>query len=233
MAASSYLIGAFILLTLVTAAASLVLFHLGSKRRRTTLVALLLLGGWLAATYAAAARGLVRFEPRPPTFFLFVATALILTILLGFSRLGRILATTVPLAALVGLQAFRLPLELLMHRALEEGIMPVQMSYTGRNFDIVTGATAIIVAIIAGVAAAPLRRRVVTIWNVMGFLLLANIVTIAIVSTPTPLRLFHNEPPNVWVTHPPFVWLAVFFVPLALLGHILIFRRLKEERAAV
>jgi hypothetical protein len=231
MVASSYLTSSFSILVLVTALAALVLFHSAIRRVSSTLTAAILLAAWLGATWIAAARGLVRFEPRPPTFFLFVALALALTIFLGTSRLGGRLAAGVSLVSLIALQAFRLPLELLMHRALEEGIMPVQMSYTGRNFDIVTGATAIIVAIIAAVSGPTLRRRVVTLWNVMGFLLLLNIVTIAIVSTPTPLRLFHNEPPNVWVTHPPFVWLAVFFVPLALLGHILIFRRLKEERA--
>ena len=37
-----------------------------------------------------------------------------------------------------------------MHRMAERGIMPPQMTYTGRNFDIVTGATAIVVAALLG-----------------------------------------------------------------------------------
>jgi hypothetical protein len=43
---------------------------------------------------------------------------------------------------LVGFQAFPLPLELLMHQAALEGTTPPQMTYTGSNFDIVSGATA-------------------------------------------------------------------------------------------
>ena len=52
-------------------------------------------------------------------------------------------ANHVPLWILVAVQGFRLPLELAMHRLYERGIMPEQMSYSGRNFDIVTGATAL------------------------------------------------------------------------------------------
>jgi hypothetical protein len=44
-----------------------------------------------------------------------------------------------PLLTLVGLQSFRLPLQLALHRAAEQGIIPVQLSYSGYNFDIVTG----------------------------------------------------------------------------------------------
>ena len=47
---------------------------------------------------------------------------------------------------LVGVQGFRLPLELAMHRMYERGIMPVQMSYSGLNYDILTGIRALVVA---------------------------------------------------------------------------------------
>lgn len=40
-----------------------------------------------------------------------------------------------------------------------------------------------------------------------------------------------NEPANVWITWPPFVWLPAVLVPVALLGHLLLFRRLRVERA--
>jgi hypothetical protein len=80
-----------------------------------------------------------------------------------------------PLWALVAVQAFRLPLEIAMHALVGRGIMPEQMSYTGRNFDIVTGASAIVVA--ALVATRIAGRRFVLAWNLVGLLLLVNIVT--------------------------------------------------------
>ena len=53
-----------------------------------------------------------------------------------------------PLWVLVAVQGFRLPLELAMHEMYERGVMPVQMSYEGSNYDILTGITALIVAAI-------------------------------------------------------------------------------------
>ncbi|MBC7545453.1 MAG: hypothetical protein H7338_22220, partial [Candidatus Sericytochromatia bacterium] len=127
-----------------------------------------------------------------------------------------------PRAPLVGFHAFRLPLELMMHRAAAEGVMPVQMSYSGRNFDIVTGITAL------GMAWA-LRRRVswglVFAWNALGTLLLVTVVGIAVGSLPL-FHAFGTAPAqlNTWVTHAPFAWLPLILVPAALLGHLLIWR---------
>jgi hypothetical protein len=44
-------------------------------------------------------------------------------------------------------------------------------------------------------------------------------------SMPGPLRQF-DGPPNVWVGDFPFVWLPTVMVAAALLGHLLVFRRL-------
>jgi hypothetical protein len=148
---------------------------------------------------------------------------------IGTSRLGYRLATTVPLAVLVGWQVFRVPLELLMHQAAAEGVMPPQMSYSGLNYDIVTGATAPVVAGLIAAGRAP--RLLVQAWNAMGLLLVLTVITIGFLSAPVPFRVFHNEPANVWITQFPFVWLPAVMVATALLGHILVFRRLRQEHA--
>jgi hypothetical protein len=185
---------------------------------------------WMAATGAAAARGLLRFDTAPPTFMLLVAAIFAVALGVGFSPLGRRLAAGVPLAVLVAAQGFRFPLELLLHQAYVEGLMPVQMSFSGLNFDILTGISALVVAPL--VARGVLGVRAVRVWNVAGILLLANIVTIAMLSTPTPLRVFHAEPANVWVAAFPYVWLPAVMVATALLGHVLVARRLRMEAEA-
>ncbi len=184
---------------------------------------------WMGLTLAAAAAGWLAFGPLPPPFVLLFVVILALGIGLGRSRVGERLAMGLPLAALVGIQGFRLPLELLMHRAYAEGVMPEQMSYSGLNFDILTGITAILVAGLLLAGRMPLWG--VRAWNWMGLLLLVNIVTIAWLSAPTPLRVFLNEPANVWITYPPFVWLPAVMVLTALFGHLVIFRRLRMEAA--
>jgi hypothetical protein len=153
-----------------------------------------------------------------------IAIALVIAFVLGLSSFGKRLAFGLPLAALIGIQVFRWPLEMMMHLAYKEGLMPVQMSYSGRNFDILTGISA------AVLGAALLRVQVpawlVKAWNVIGILLLVNIVTIAMLSAPTAFRQFHNEPANVWIAQAPYVWLPCVFVLIAILGHIVISRKL-------
>lgn len=181
---------------------------------------------WLALTASAAASGALRFTGTPPTMMLLMASVLALALGIGLSGTGKRLAG-LPLAALVGVHAFRFPLELLMHRAFEEGVMPGQMSYSGRNFDIVTGITAIVVAGL--LAAGRMPGWGVRAWNWMGMALLLNVMVIANLSTPSPYRVFMNEPANVWVARAPFVWLPAVMVLTALLGHIVLFRRLRMD----
>lgn len=107
--------------------------------------------------------------------------------------------------------------------------MPPQMSYSGLNFDVVTGATALLLGLALAVRRVPLW--VVHGWNAMGAVLLLNIVTIAMLSAPGPLRVFHQEPANVWITAFPWIWLPTVYVAAALVGHIVIFRKLRALAA--
>jgi hypothetical protein len=193
--------------------------------RRDTALTALGAALWLAATGIAAGAGVLSFTA-PPTMAIVIVLSMAIAIGSAFSPLGRRIALTLPVAALVGFQAFRVAVELLMHRAYAEGLMPVQMSYSGRNFDIVSGLSAIVVAIWLARRPSP---RVLFAWNTLGALLLANILVVAVLSAPTPLRAFTNEPANVWITRAPWVWLPAVMVVGALMGHLLIYRRLWIE----
>jgi hypothetical protein len=178
---------------------------------------------WMATTWWLAAMGRLHFEAPPTILGVFLGTGIIAA-LIAFSPLGLRLALGLPLWRLVGMQGFRLLVELLLHRAYSEGLMPVQMTYVGRNFDIVTGVTAVAVALWAKIGRP--SRWVVLAWNLLGTGLLLNILVVALLSSPLPIRRFWNEPSNVWVTHAPWVWLPAVLVLAALLGHLLVFRRL-------
>ena len=180
----------------------------------------------MAATWwLAASASLARFDARPPALMLLLVTMVTLVVGLGLSKLGGRLARGLPLAALIGFQAFRLPLELVMHQAAREGLMPVQMSFAGWNFDIVTGASALVVAWLASRDRLP--RWGAVAWNALGSTLLAVIVTIAVASTPL-FAAFGSAPEalNTWIAWPPYVWLPSILVAAALFGHVLLWRRL-------
>ena len=230
---------AFVALTCVIAVLAVAAIYWSSLRtgldrgaafRRATIAACITTL-WIGVTGVAAARGLLHFEP-PPTMLVLFVFVFVIAIGLALSPAGKRIALGLPIAALVGYQGFRLFVELLLHRAYIEGLMPVQMSYAGRNYDIVTGVTALILGAWLIVGPTP-SRRLVFAWNTLGFLLLANIVGVALLSAPTPLRIFMNEPANVWITHAPWVWLPAVMVLAALAGHLLVYRRLLAERESV
>jgi hypothetical protein len=195
-------------------------------RRRATAITLVGSAVWMAVTWWAAASGALRqWDATPPPLVILVGAIVVLGGAMAFTGYGARLVRGLPLWTLVAVQAFRLPLELAMHVQYERGGMPEQMSYSGRNFDIVTGATAIVVAWLAATGRA--GRGVIIGWNVLGFGLLVNIVVVAILSTPL-FRYFGDDRLNVWVTEPPFVWLPAVMVLAALAGHLLIFRALRK-----
>jgi hypothetical protein len=182
----------------------------------------------MAIEWSLAASGvLARWSLRPPPFMVMMAALFALTLATALRGPGSRIAAGASFALLIGTQAFRLPLELVMHQAAREGVMPVQMTYTGWNFDIVTGSLAIPIALLAAAGRAP--RWLIVCWNLGGLLLLINIVTIAIVSTP-PIAAFGADHLNTWVTDPPYVWLPGVLVPAALFGHVLMLRKLAHRR---
>ena len=72
----------------------------------------------------------------------------------------------------------------------------------------------------------PMPKAALWFWNLVGLALLINIVTIAVLSAPLPIRMFHNEPANTLVAFFPYIWLPTFLVQAALGGHLLVFRYL-------
>ena len=226
--ASTFVTACFVVLPLVVA----ILFALGvaraaraERRPRLAVFGIVVTVVWLAATWVAAASGtLSRFDATPPPFAAFLSTVVVLGPLIAFSPIGTGLVRSTSLAALVAVQAFRFPLELVMHRAYEEGVMPGQMSYSGFNFDILTGITAAVLGV------ALWRWRVpgwiVRIWNLGGLILLVNVVTIAVLSTPL-FRKFGEAGLMTFVAYPPFVWLPAVLVLAAWAGHLIVFRKLR------
>jgi hypothetical protein len=213
-----------IILSLAVAFAWVRLFSMADPAWRRT-------AGWCALTLMLlelllASRGYLRmWDPRPPPFMAMMACLLAGVIYLS-RRFGPALAT-LPFSLLIGLQAFRLPLELVMHRAATAGIMPHAMSYSGWNYDIVSGALAAVVGLLAFRGTAP--RWLLWTWNILGSLLLVIVVVLAFAAMPIAHR-FGLDQMDTWVAYPPFVWLPGILVPAAALGHLVIWRKLIENK---
>ena len=145
---------------------------------------------------------------------------------LAFSPLGdRLLAW--PLGVLVGVQSFRVAVELLLAATYHAGVLPAEMTYEGLDFDVVTGVLAAGIGVWAWRGTVP--RAVVWAWNALGLALLLVVVAIAATSA---LGVAQTSPRVTLPAGWPGVWLPAWLVQLALLGHVLVFRALRRARPA-
>lgn len=203
---------------------------------RRPLVTLLSAGGaiaWLALWWGIAASGMLRdFSARPPPFMLVFLGTAAMGLTLGLSGVGRRLGAGLGAGALILAQGFRVPLEWVMHQAATRGVMPVQMSWSGWNFDVVTGVLAVVVGALAIQGKAP--RWLLWAWTALAFVTLLTVATLGLVSTPM-IHAFGTEPQrlNTWLADPPFVWLPTVMVAFALASQVAVVRQLWAESPAV
>src|SRR3954462_6927716 len=182
------------MLTVFGVAIAFVLTFARSRASRIRVAAFLSI--WLAVTAGLAAAGALHFQPPPATIMLLIGASFALTIFFALSGFGDAVLLNTPLAAIVGFQVFRVAVEMLLHRAHQEGLVPVQMTYSGWNFDIISGISAPLVAIL--LARSLVSVKVAWAWNFICFALLLNIISIAIRATPM-LGGFPGQPLNVWI----------------------------------
>jgi len=174
---------------------------------------------WLGAQAALISTG--QMERLPMSGFpLFFGSVLLVAIGLGASSVGARIAAATPLAILVGFQAFRLPLELVLHSWAAQRTIPETMTWTGQNFDIVSGIVALIAAPFA-------NRSRAAAWaaNIIGSVLLLNVMRGALFSLPLPFG-WHVSPPLLVALHLPYAFIGPVCVGGALFGHIVLTRKL-------
>jgi hypothetical protein len=186
---------------------------------------------WLLITALVPASGVLRTLTLPPPMLGYALVSVLVPVWAAFSGLGTRIAHGVPIAALVLVQAFRLPLELILHSWYAQGSIPVQMTYEGHNFDIVSGSLALVSGLYMLLThSAP--RALAWTFNLVGSALLLAVATIAITSTPTPLRLYTEGQPLLVGAYFPYAWIVPICVGGALFGHLVLFRRLWATRGA-
>jgi hypothetical protein len=165
------------------------------------------------------------FDVFPPrVLYVFVPVLLLITFFLFWPPLGKFLKV-IPASWLIYVQSFRIIMELFLWLGYRAGFVPLQMTFEWLNYDIIVGLT----APMAGFSFFGRRRYhrfQAILWNIFGIALLANIVLIAVLSTPSPIQVFMNEPSNVFIAKIPFIWIPGFIVPFALAMHLFSLRQL-------
>lgn len=218
----------FFLLPLAVLAALAVLL-IRSSRQLRWVVAIMV--AWTALTAALAASGtLADFETGHPRIPILVLTQLVFVVWLAwFSRWSGDLAQ-IPQLYLVGLQCFRIPVELMLAELAARNLLAVEMTFHGRNFDILTGVTAVILAIWVRRDGEECMRHVLIVWNLMGLSFVTAVLAHGLLSVPYPFQLLHLSVPTFVIASFPVVWLPTVLVPVAYLLHFVSLKRCLAER---
>lgn len=188
---------------------------------------------WLLLTGFLSSAGLYQnFSVAPPLlvmFGVFPALLFIATYLVFFRKS---FIEKLDLKRLTLVHIVRIPVEIVLFWLSYVAVVPKLMTFEGWNFDIIAGITAPIVYFVAfrnGNVAKP----ILVAWNVLSLALLANIVTIAFLSFPSPMQRLAFDQPNIAVAHLPYIWLPTIVVPIVLFSHLAsLYKLLRSEPAA-
>lgn len=139
-----------------------------------------------------------------------------------FEHLDSILKHTPP-KWFLNIQFFRFFVEILLWFLFLAETLPQRMTFEGYNFDIIAGVTGPIFAYWC-FANQRQKQQLAIIWNILGLLFLINIVSIALMTMPTPLQVFQED--NTIIGTFPMPLLPTILVPIAYYMHVFSLRQL-------
>ncbi|NYF91455.1 hypothetical protein RBB79_17610 [Tunturiibacter empetritectus] len=167
-------------------------------------------------------------ETRPPGIAFIVGPVLLFLIFFIVQPSASTQAVLAfPLWLILGTQCFRIGVELFLHQLWIEGLVPRMMTFAGANIDIYIGLSAPVIAWLSTRGRWGLKFA--SAWNILGLLALLNVVTRAILTAPGPLHLIHSEIPDRMISTFPFLLIPGFFVPLAVVLHLLAIRAINSR----
>lgn len=191
---------------------------------RSKIILAFLITGWLALQGVLSSKGFyLDFTGFPPRFAMAIGPPLLFILFLFIFR--RKILQYFSLKILTWLHIIRIPVEIILFGLYLDKQIPQLMTFEGRNFDILSGLTAPVIAYCCFTKNL-LSWKVALVWNFICLVLLLNIFVHAILSAPFVFQQFAFDQPNVAVAYFPFIWLPSFVVPLVLFSHLVSIVRL-------
>jgi hypothetical protein len=164
----------------------------------------------------------------PPRFILLLLPPIIFILILFLTEKGKRFIDSIDIKFLTLLHIIRIPVEIILYWLFVYKKIPILMTFEGRNFDIISGLTAPII-FYYGFVNVKFGKKVIIAWNYLCLVLLLNIVFNSVLSSPFPLQKFAFEQPNVAILYFPFNLLPSLIVPIVLLSHLVVIRRLSKS----
>jgi hypothetical protein len=208
--------GNIAILFIVTIFLTIYLFSQATPSRFKTMVFLLL---WTALFAVLGVNDFfLDVKSMPPRFVFMIGPALLLIVLFFVTKRGRGFIDRMDLRALTLLHVVRVPVEIVLFALAVHKTIPEILTFEGRNFDIIMGITAFPIA--WWVFAKAGSRKVLLAWNILGLILLLNVVVHGILSVPFPFQQFGLDQPNIAMLHAPYLLLPGLIVPVVLFSHL-------------
>ena len=158
-------------------------------------------------------------DTTPPRFVFLLGPALLFVIFIFITKRGKEYSRQLDLKWLTLLHTVRVPVEIVLFYVYLEGLIPIEMTFEGYNYDIISGLTAPLMYYLVFVKKR-IGRKGLLIWNFICLGLLLNILTIAVLSAQTPFQAMAFEQPNIGVAYFPYVWLPAVIVPIVFYSHL-------------
>ncbi len=162
----------------------------------------------------------------PPKILLFgILPILLIMIFILTSKTGRNFVNQLEIKYLALINTIRIPVEIILFGLFLHKTIPIEMTFEGRNFDILAGISAVFVYYF-GFVKQKLSRKTLLIWNFLSLALLINIIVLAFICAPSPFQKLGFNQPNIAILYFPFVWLPTVIVPIVLFGHLVVIKKL-------
>src|SRR5438445_644716 len=216
----AYVSVVFILTTFAAVAFLLQSMRTVGLERLPSRILLFLLPLWIFFQAALAVGGFYYKEDMlPPRFVFFGVFPALLLIIAYFLFFRSSFIERLPLRVLTLVHIVRIPVEIVLLWLFFGGLIPQAMTFEGRNFDMLSGILAPI-AYLAAFRGETTKRWILIAFNLLGLMLLANIVSIAVMSLPSPLQRMAFDQPNRALLFFPYIWLPTIVVPIVLFAHL-------------
>lgn len=154
---------------------------------------------------------------------------LIFIILLLATNAGNKFIRRLRLRTLHLLHIVRIPVELCLYWLSLDKAVPELMTFTGDNFDIITGITVPMIYITCFQRRAVRSVNVLFAWNIIGLVMLGNAAVNNFLSVPTSFQHLAHDQPNIAVLYFPFIWLPSFIMMVLLFSHLVMIKRLMSR----
>lgn len=225
----------FVVTTVITLLYFIKILNMAINQSKTKYKLVLGLACWLLIQGLFAFNGFYSANNDfvPPKIILFgILPAILLIAFVFLNPLSRKFISSLSLKQLTYLSVIRIPVELVLFWLYLNGTVPKLMTFEGRNFDILAGVSAPVIAYFA-FRSHPFRYKVLIAWNLLSLILLLNIVVNALFSAPSPFQQLAFDQPNIALLYFPFSWLPTFIVPIILFSHLASLYRLFRDKQLV